>query len=185
MSAMPAFPVHTIESAPERSRAVLQSLQQAFGVVPNLAGVIAGSPVLAEGFLGVFRAVHGGSFSEAEIQVLLLTDAVTNRSAWPVAFHSALALQEGVAPADVEAMRAGREPGDRRLGALSALASGLIEARGHLEPRTLAAFLEAGYSREQALEAILVVAASTITNYAASLGRPPLEAAFEAQAWAA
>jgi len=33
--------------------------------------------------------------SEAQIQTLLLTNAVTNACAWAVAFHSVLALKEG------------------------------------------------------------------------------------------
>jgi hypothetical protein len=43
--------------------------------------------------------VHGGSFMEPQILAVLLTDAVTNRSAWAVAFHTALALKEGMNPA--------------------------------------------------------------------------------------
>ncbi len=33
---MTDFPLHTIESAPERSKAALQQLQAAFGMIPNL-----------------------------------------------------------------------------------------------------------------------------------------------------
>jgi AhpD family alkylhydroperoxidase len=180
---MTTFPVHTIADAPERSRPVLQALQETFGFVPNIAGAMAGSPTLIEGFLGVFRTVHAGSFSEAQIQVLLLTNAVTNRCEWAAAFHSALALRNGVAAADVDAIRAGREPADRAHAALSALARHLIETRGQAEPPRVQAFLDAGFARGQVLEAILVVAASTITNYVGNVARPPLEPAFEAHAW--
>jgi hypothetical protein len=50
------------------------------------------SPVLANSLLGLFQNVHGGSFTEAEIRVLLLTNAVTNSSSWAVAFHIAEGL---------------------------------------------------------------------------------------------
>src|SRR5271155_4216914 len=105
---MTDFPVHTIESAPERSKPALQQLQSAFGMIPNIAGVMATSPVLISSLVGLFGNVHGGSFTEAEIQTVLLTDAVTNASSWAVAFHSALALKEGLDPADVQAIREGR-----------------------------------------------------------------------------
>ena len=99
---MSIFDIQTIDRAPEGSRAPLESLQQAFGMLPNVAGIIANSPVLANIFVPLFKSVHGGTFTEAEIQTLLLTNAVTNSCAWAVAFHSYLALKAGLGPADVE-----------------------------------------------------------------------------------
>jgi hypothetical protein len=119
---MTNFPVHTIESAPERSKPALQQLQSAFGTIPNIAGAMATSPVLINSLVALFGNVHGGSFAEAQVQIILLTDAVTNGSTWAVAFHTALALKEGIDPADVQAIREGRLPKDRKFAALSGLA---------------------------------------------------------------
>src|ERR1700678_1244373 len=124
---MTNFPVHTIDSAPEPSRQALQSLQAAFGMIPNIAGAMATSPVLINSLVGLFGNVHGGSFTEAQVQTVLLTDAVTNACTWAVAFHTTLALKEGIDPADVEAIRNRRSPKDARLAALSALARTMIE----------------------------------------------------------
>src|SRR5690242_6295129 len=101
---MASFPVHTLQSAPELSKPSLEALQGAFGMIPNIAGAMSTSPVLIGALVALFQKVHGGSFSEQQIQVLLLTNAVTNACAWAVAFHTALALQEGVDPADVQAI---------------------------------------------------------------------------------
>jgi AhpD family alkylhydroperoxidase len=182
---MSQFPLYTIDSAPAPSQAVLHTLQEAFGFVPNIAGMMAGSPVLIKSFISVFQNVHSGHFNEQEIQTLLLTNAVTNRCAWAVAFHTALALKEGLAPADVQAMRDGRLPQDAQLASLSALSKAYIDKRGHLTDADLAPFFAAGYSTESVLEVITVVAASTITNYVGNTTLPPLEDAFEAHAWAA
>src|SRR5712672_4810366 len=75
---MERFPIYTIESAPEQSKPALQSLKAAFGMVPNIAGAMATSPVLINSLVGLFQRVHGGSFTEAQVQTLLLTNAVTN-----------------------------------------------------------------------------------------------------------
>lgn len=182
---MSAYPVHTIESAPEQSRPVLQQLQQTFGTIPNIAAKMAASPVLINGFIGLFERVHASGLSEPQIQTLLLTNAVTNASEWPVAFHTALALQAGVQPADVDAIRHGVLPDDAGLAALSALARTLIEKRGRVTDADQRRFLEAGFNAEQILEVIAVVAASTITNYTSSVTHPPLEAQFEEFAWRA
>lgn len=182
---MTHFPVYTLDTAPELSRPALSGLAQAFGLVPNIAGAMAGSSRLINGLVGVFGQVHGGSFTEAEIQVLLLTNAVTNSAAWAVAFHSFLALKEGLAAADVDAIRQRRLPQDARLAALSRLARGLIENRGHIDDETSAAFMEAGFGQPLLLEVILVVAASTMTNYTASVAQPALDDFLESYAWSA
>ena len=180
---MTHFPVLTMESAPERSKPALKQLEAAFGMIPNIAGVMANSPVLINSLVGVFGNVHGGSFTESQIQTVLLTDAVTNESEWAVAFHTALALKAGLDSADVEAIREGRMPKDEKHAALSSLAKTLIEKRGRLDDRDVDQFIAAGFSKDLALEVIAIVAASTITNYTGSVTRIPLEAPFQAHAW--
>ena len=44
---MTSFPVHTLQSAPERSKPAMQQLQSAFGMIPNLIGAISTSPACA------------------------------------------------------------------------------------------------------------------------------------------
>ena len=182
---MTNFPVHTLESAPERSKAALRQLQSAFGMIPNIVGAMATSPVLINSLVGLFGNVHGASFTEAQVQVVLLTDAVTNASTWAVAFHTALALKEGIDAADVQAIREGRLPEDAKFAALSALAKTLIEKRGRLDDQDVERFLAAGFDKDHLLEVIAAVAASTITNYTGSIAKPPLDAPFQAHAWAA
>jgi alkylhydroperoxidase family enzyme len=180
---MTTFPVHTMESAPAASKASLQQLQSAFGMVPNLLGAMATSPVLIASLVGLFGKVHGSSFSEPQVQIVLLTDAVTNRSAWAVAFHSTLALREGIAPEDVDAIREGRLPKDAKFAALSGLARALIQKRGHLDDGEIDRFLAAGFGKDHLLEVIAAVAASTITNYAGNITKPPVDGPFRDHVW--
>jgi len=181
---MTNFPVHTLDSAPETSRQALQSLQAAFGMIPNIAGAMATSPVLINSLVGLFGNVHGGSFTEAQIQTVLLTDAVVNACTWAVAFHTALALKAGLNPMDVQAIREGRLPEDGKLAALSALARKMIETRGRVADADIGRFIAAGFGKDHALEVIAIVAASTITNYTGSVTKTPLEAPFQEHAWA-
>ncbi|WP_250510466.1 carboxymuconolactone decarboxylase family protein [Caballeronia sp. GACF4] len=177
--------VHTIQTAPEQSKPVLERLQRTFGLVPNIAGAMAASPTLINGFIGLFERVHASSLSEPQIQTLLLTNAVTNRSEWAAAFHTALALQQGVSRADVDAIREARLPADVNLAALSALARTLIDKRGRIDRADEERFIDAGFGAAQILDVIAVVAASTITNYTGSVTQPPLEAQFVEYAWQA
>jgi alkylhydroperoxidase family enzyme len=180
---MTHYPVHTIEPEPQRSKPALQQLQSAFGVVPNIVGVTATSPVLINSLVALFGDVHTGSFAEAQVQTILLADAVTNGSTWAVAFHTALAPREGIDPADVQAIREDRLPKDGKFAALSGLAKTMIEERGRLDAEAINRFLAAGFGKDHLLEGIAAVAASTITNYTGSITQPPLEVLFQEHAW--
>jgi AhpD family alkylhydroperoxidase len=180
---MPTYQIHTIASAPEKSKPALEQLQQAFGVIPNLAAVIANSPKLVNALVGVFQQVHSSSLTEQEIQIVLLTEAVANSCKYAVAFHTALAVQQGVSLEETNAIRDGHTLKDQRFAALSTLARKLIEKRGHLSEQELGAFLDVGFTKEQIMEVIAIVAASTITNYAGTIANPPLEDVFQQFAW--
>ena len=180
---MATYQIHTIASAPEKSKPALEQLQQAFGVLPNIAAVIANSPKLVNSLVGVFQQVHSSSLTEPEIQIVLLTDAVANSSSYAVAFQTALALQQKVSPEEINAIRDRRTPKHLRFSALSTLAKTLIEKRGHLSEQELGAFFDAGFTTEQVMEVIAIVSASTITNYAGTIVNPPLEDRFQQFAW--
>src|SRR6202167_2884371 len=159
---MPTYQIHTIASAPEKSKPALEQLQQAFGVLPNIAAVISNSPKLVNALVGVFQQVHSSSLTELEVQIVLLTDAVVNACTYAVAFHTGLALQQGVSPEETNAIREHRTPKDKRFAALSSLARTLIEKRGHASEQELDLFIAAGFTKEQVFEVIAIVAASTI-----------------------
>jgi AhpD family alkylhydroperoxidase len=182
---MTSYPIHTVESAPEASKQALAGLQQAFGLIPNLAATMANSPALVNSFVAVFGQFAGTSFTGAQRQVLLLTNAVTNRCSWAVAFHSTMALKEGAPAAVVEAIRRREEPTDPTLAALSAVTRQLIEKRGHLDDADVAAFVMAGFTEKQLFEVVAGLAVSTLANYAGNVAQPPLEPPFQAQAWTA
>src|SRR5260370_6298106 len=159
---MQKFVVHTIESAPEKSKQPLRGLKQKFGFIPNVAATMAESPVLINGFVGCFVSFHVGSFNEAEKQALLLANTVTLKCPWTVAFHSAIALQEDVAESDIKAIRDGKLPVDPKYAALSAMTKPLIDKRGHIGEADIERFTSAGYSQGQVLEGATGIGISTM-----------------------
>jgi AhpD family alkylhydroperoxidase len=182
---MHSYRIHDLDSAPEPSKPILRKLKEAFGLIPNLAATMAESPVLLGGFVGVFGNFHGGSFTAAERQTLLLSNAVANTCPWAVAFHSTLALKEGVSAEDVQAVRNRRLPKDTTLAALSQFTRALIEKRGYVDERELATFTQAGFGADQVLEVIAGLAVSLMANYAGNITNPAVEAPFEPQIWTA
>lgn len=180
---MSLYDVHTIETAPEGSKPLLESLQGAIGMIPNLAAAMAESPELLRGFLSIRQIFYGGTFSPGEIQVLALTNALENECRYCMAFHSTLALKEGVSREAVEALRAGRSPEEPKLNALSEFSRALVKQRGHVGDDELRKLFAAGYSKAQALEVVLGVAVSILPNFAHHITQCPLDGAFRAHAW--
>lgn len=152
-------------------------------MVPSLAAAMSESPQLLGGFLAVRDIYSGGTLTPAEIQVLSLTAAYENGCAWCMAFHTRMALREGVSREDVDALRAGRSPLEPRLQALSDFARKMVSVRGAVPSEDVERFHAAGYTRAQALEVVLGMAFSVMANYAGHLADAPLDEPFQPHAW--
>ena len=77
-----------VETAPEKSRPLLEKIQKSFKFIPNLFGVFANSPVMLEGYLGLEGAFEKGSLSAVERSIVLLAASVENSCKYCTAAHS-------------------------------------------------------------------------------------------------
>jgi AhpD family alkylhydroperoxidase len=141
------------------------------------------SPELLNGFLTLRSIFYRGSFTPGEVQVLALTNAFANGCSYCLAFHSALALKEGVSKDVVEALRTGRPPQEPTHRALSELSRTLVTHRGRAGDDDLQRFIAAGYSKAQALEVVLGIAVSILPNYAHHITHCPLDGSLSAHRW--
>jgi AhpD family alkylhydroperoxidase len=177
------YAVHTLESAPEMARDALRNLRASVGRIPNLAASMAESPALLNGFLALRELYGKTGFSPGEVQVLSLTAAYENDCAWCIAFHTAMALKDGVDRDAIDALRVGASPRDQRLAALSRFARAMVRNRGAVDAQTSEAFFAAGYSPQQALDVVMGMAFSLMANYAGHLTRPPVDDFLTPHAW--
>ena len=180
---MTAYPMHTLDSAPEASLSTLRHVQATLGRVPGLAAAMAESPSLLRAFFAVREIYAQGTLGAADREVLSIANAVENGCRWCVAFHTMVARASGVSPSTVEALRARRAPDDPRARALSDFTRALVRGRGAVPAETLAAFRAAGFTAAEALDVVLGVAFSTMANYAQHLVDAPLDAQIAAHAW--
>jgi AhpD family alkylhydroperoxidase len=119
---MTTFTVHTIESAPDASRPLLEGFQKTFGFVPNLYAVFAESPAALRGVLAIGDAFSKSSLSPAEQQLVALTVSEANDCQFCVAAHSTIAKHIAKAdPAVVAAVRERHPIPDAKLDALVTL----------------------------------------------------------------
>lgn len=180
---MTEFRVHTKKSAPETSRKIMENMEQSSGFVPNLFGVLAESPVALEGYTSLNRILEKGTFSKAERALVLLAVSRTNECHYCVAAHTGIALEAGLSEKTVEAIRNGRELDDPKLEALRSFTISMVEERGWLDQDQLQTFLDAGFTKKQALEVITAVAMKTISNYSNHLAETPVDEQFAEHRW--
>ena len=75
----------------------------------------------------------------------------------------------------IEAVREGHAIEDERLQALRAFVEAAIETRGKVGDETMESFLTAGFTQEQAMEALIGIATKALSNTFARMFEPPLD----------
>lgn len=182
---MTKFSYHDIDSAPQGSRAVMESAQQAYGMLPNLYRKMAESPTLANGYWELGRIFAGSSLSATEQQVVLLATSTENGCGYCVGAHSTIADMMQIPAEITDALRAGKPIPDERLEALRKFTQQVVAQRGWLSEAEIKSFLDAGYSRAQILDIVVGVGLKTMSNYANHIMQTGLDDTFAGRAWQA
>ena len=180
---MTDFPVRTIEDAPANSRDTLEQVQQGYGFIPNVVGVMAGSPALVKAYTTLSQLLGETGFSPEEQQVAILSVSYANGCDYCMAAHSMSAEKTGVDQAVIEALRAGKPLPDERLEALRRFVQTLVEKRGWADEDDIQAFVDAGFERERVLDCILAVGMKTLSNYTNHIAETPLDDVFAGKEW--
>lgn len=169
------FQVHTIESAPQASKPLLEQTKKAWQFIPNLQGTLAESPVTLEAYSTLFGLVAKSSLSPIEQQVAYLTTNVFHGCEYCTAGHTYLGRAAGVPEDVLAALRNGTPVPDARLQALRVFTEAVLQRRGFAGDAAVDAFIAAGFTKAQVLEVVTVIATKTISNYTNHLTHTPLE----------
>jgi alkylhydroperoxidase family enzyme len=146
--------IHTTETAPPESKALLEGIAEDLGFVPNMAATAAASPALLAGFDGLRRAVGSGDLDPQLREVAGLAVGVAVDNAYGVAFHSTVLGALGVEEDEIERLRAGTPPRAERFAAVRALATELVTNRGKLADATVERARAAGLGDTDVLEVV-------------------------------
>ncbi len=175
---MSKYTIHTIESAPEASKPLLEGAQKQLGFIPNLFGALAEAPVALEAYLALSGFVEKTSFSAAETEVINLSVSATNGCHYCLAAHSTIANMKKVSADVIEAARTGAPISDPKLEVLAKLTRSVAETRGWPEQAFLDSFFGQGYTQANYLELLVGVTMKTLSNYVNHQVNTPIDAAF-------
>lgn len=180
---MSQFTIHTLKSAPDAAKPMLEGLNKAVGFVPNLAAAMADNPLVLETYAALAGLFGRGTFSPVEREVMLMATAGANNCTYCMAAHSTFASAGGASEAVREAVRAGKTPDDPRLAALVTFARQVVRGRGQVAAEDIQQFLSAGFTQAQVLEVLVGVMQGTMASFVYHLTDVPLDAGFQPQQW--
>lgn len=180
---MSTFKIHSIESAPTESKESLEGSVKAFGMLPNLHGVLAESPKTLEGYKTLHKLFQETSFDAEELTVVWQTINVYHECHYCVPAHTGIANMMQVDNAITEALREGTALPTEKLQVLHETTLELTENRGNLTEEQLQRFYNVGYTNQQVLEIVLGLAQKTISNYTNHLAKTPVDEPFKKFEW--
>ena len=180
---MTTLQIHTVETAPGKSKALLEKSQKAYGYIPNLHGALAGAPGLLEAYQDIHELFVNSSFNNDELTVVWQTINVEHECHYCVPAHTAIAKMMKVDDAITDAVRNSTALPTEKLQALHEMTLSIVRNRGRVSEEELNAFYSAGYNQRHLLEIILGLSQKVISNYTNHIAATPVDAAFKKYTW--
>ncbi len=161
MSRLPAI---EITNATGKAKDLLTAVQNKLGRAFNMTRVMANSPAVLEGYLGLSGALGGGLLDAKTRERLALVTAQENECDYCLSAHSAIGKMVGLTKEQIAESRKGQGDDDRTSAAL-VFTQRLVTTRGGINDSDLAAVRQAGFSDGEIAEIIAHVALNVLTNY--------------------
>lgn len=170
---MTMIPVPTRNDVTPGNQAIFDQLHGKLGMVPNLYATLAHS----EHALGNYLAFQNAksSITGKAREVINLVASQVNDCEYCLAAHTVIGGMLGFTPDQILEIRGGRAKFDPKLDALAQLVRSIAINRGHGEPKLVDAFLAAGWTLENLVDAIVIIGDKTVTNYLHATTRVPVD----------
>lgn len=180
---MTNFPSHTLETAPEASKPLLENSQKAFGRLPGLHKVLAESPQAYEGYQVLHKLFAETEFNADELTVVWQTINVEHECHYCVPAHTGIAKMMKVSDEITEALRNETPLPNAKLEALRTFTLHMVRERGNVTEAQMQVFFDAGYSHRAVLDVVLGLAQKTMSNYINHMAQTPVDDVFKPLAW--
>lgn len=146
-----------------KARELLDGVQKALGMTPNMMKTMANSPAVLEGYLGLNTALSSTLNAKLREQIALIT-AETNGCGYCASAHTALGKLAGLTEEQTIAARQGTG-GDPRSDAALKFTKAVLEKRGKVSDEDIEAVKAEGFTDANIAEIVAHVALNIFTNY--------------------
>jgi uncharacterized peroxidase-related enzyme len=170
---MSTFNVPKREEVSAKNQAIFDNLEKQVGFVPNLYASYAYSE---NGLKNYMDFSSGASSLKAkEKEVINLAVSQVNNCEYCLAAHTAIGKMNGFNEEQIIELRQGKATFDIKLDALAKLAKNTTENRGKTDADVLEHFFNAGWTKENLIDTMLIVGDKTISNYINNTVKTPID----------
>ncbi len=177
------FRLHDAASAPAASKPILDNVQKAWGMIPNLHRVLAESPAALEAYATLWQIAEKTAFTAQERNIAYLAIIGENECTYCMAGHTNLSRMAKVEPEAIAAVRDDRPIANAKLEALRQFAVKVTRNRGVVSEADVAAFKAAGYNNQAVLDVLVLAATKLISNYTNHLAQTGLDDFMKGAEW--
>ena len=178
MATMSRFQIHDEESAPQAAQPILKSALKSGGQLPNFLGVLGGAPAALRGYVRLRAELRHNGLPAGTVERIALAAANAQQAAPDLTRHARAARAVGIGLDEI--MRAQRwSSEDPAQAALLAWLQPLAEQRGGIAAPVHEAAREAGWTEEQLIEAVAVLALESFAAMVDVAGEVPVDGSSE------
>lgn len=175
---MSEFTLHTLETAPQASRPLLQNAEKQLRFIPNLMAVMAESPATLEAYQTLTTLFDKTAFTITERQLVLLSISRHRNCTYCLAAHGTIAKMQKISTELIDAVYYNQPLADSKLEVLRSFTRTVLEVDGWADENTLQTFYQAGYQQQHVLEVVLAISFKALSNYINHINDTPIDTAF-------
>ncbi len=153
-----------IDNAPARAAELLSAVKASMGGVPNIFSTMAQSATVLDGYLGFSGTLGKGVLSNALREQIALATANVNGCDYCASAHTVLGGNAGLS-AEEAALNLRGQSNDPKTQQALLFVQAILDSRGQVSDRELAAIRMAGFCDEEIIEIVANVALNIFTNY--------------------
>ncbi len=151
-------------SASGEAKDLLDGVQSALGIVPNIFATLVHSPKVLEGFLSLNSALGQGLLPAALREQIALTIAGANGCDYCASAHTAIGKGAGVSAEELASSLEGQSSDAKTQAALGFVRKA-VAARGWVDNDDVQALRDAGFSDGEVVEIVAHIGVNLLTNY--------------------
>ena len=163
----------TRDEVSSQNQAIFDNLKKALGMVPNLYATFAHSETALGTYLSLQNAKSSLMGKSREVVNLVVSQV--NECEYCLAAHTTLGKMVGFTDDQIMELRHGHASFDAKFDSLARLTKSIAEHRGRAEQSVVDAFFAAGWTKENLVDAIVIIGDKTISNYLHSVTKVPVD----------
>ncbi len=148
-----------------KTKELLEAVKSKMGRVPNIAGAMANSPALPEGYLGLSGALGGGKLDPKLREFISLAVAEKNGCSYCLSAHTTIGNKMLGIDEEILLKSRTEESIDPSTDAALTFVRAIMDKKGKVSNDDIAAVKEARYDDEEIAEISGNVALNLLTNY--------------------